>query len=164
MDRRHVSNIRQRRWARGANLNTLCVKTWHVKCRAMGALKGERQTAARLCQALRFGCGRRRDGGDVRASLSGPWLTNTMADCKHLDEIRQVRARTKGCEECLRIGDQWVHLRLCLSCGHVGCCDSSKNKHATKHFHGTRHPLIRSLEPGESWGWCYIDELTLDFA
>src|SRR6202041_1473567 len=69
-----------------------------------------------------------------------------------------------GCEECLKMGDTWVHLRLCLECGHVGCCDSSKNKHATKHFHHTKHPIIRSLEPGEDWGWCYVDELELDFA
>ena len=57
------------------------------------------------------------------------------------------------------MGDTWVHLRLCLSCGHVGCCDSSKNKHATKHFHGTKHPLVRSIEPGETWVWCYVDEV-----
>ena len=77
----------------------------------------------------------------------------------HLKEIRKdVRPRTDGCEECLRMGDEWVHLRLCLSCGHVGCCDDSKNKHATKHFRATRHPIIRSLEPGEDWRWCYVDE------
>lgn len=82
--------------------------------------------------------------------------------CMHLDQIRQVTPRSKGCEECLRLGDTWVHLRMCLSCGQVGCCDSSKNKHATKHFHSTQHPLIRSLEPGESWKWCYVDEMFLD--
>ena len=58
------------------------------------------------------------------------------------------------------MGDSWVHLRLCLSCGHVGCCDSSKNKHATKHFHRTKHPIIQSFEPGEDWRWCYVDEIT----
>ena len=62
------------------------------------------------------------------------------------------------------MGDRWVHLRLCLGCGHVGCCDSSKNKHATKHFHATKHAIMRSFEPGENWGWCYIDELELDLA
>ena len=67
--------------------------------------------------------------------------------------------RQKGCQECLKTGDTWVHLRLCLTCGHVGCCDSSKNKHATRHFHATKHPLIRSIEPGESWLWCYVDDL-----
>jgi uncharacterized UBP type Zn finger protein len=82
--------------------------------------------------------------------------------CPHLKGIKSVRPSAKGCEDCLRIGDTWVHLRLCLSCGHVGCCDSSKNKHATKHFHGTKHPLMRSLEPGETWGWCYVDELMFD--
>lgn len=79
--------------------------------------------------------------------------------CAHLATIRDVRPHTNGCEECLAMGDTWVHLRLCTHCGHVGCCDSSKNKHATKHFHSTQHPIIRSIEPGESWKWCYVDEL-----
>jgi uncharacterized UBP type Zn finger protein len=80
-----------------------------------------------------------------------------MAD-PHLKEIRDFQPHTKGCEECLKMGDTWVHLRLCLSCGHVGCCDDSKNKHATKHFRSTKHPIVRSLEPGEDWRWCYVDE------
>ena len=85
--------------------------------------------------------------------------------CTHLDQIRDVTARTpQGCEECLKMGDDWVHLRLCLECGHVGCCDSSKNKHATKHFHATKHAIMRSFEPGEDWGWCYIDQMELDFS
>jgi uncharacterized UBP type Zn finger protein len=67
----------------------------------------------------------------------------------HLDTIRPVIPSAPGCEECLQIGSRWLHLRLCLSCGHVGCCDSSPNKHASKHFHATAHPLVRSLEPGE---------------
>jgi uncharacterized UBP type Zn finger protein len=81
--------------------------------------------------------------------------------CKHLDEIRAVKAKTDGCEECLAIGDDWVHLRLCLSCGHVGCCDSSRNRHASRHFNQTGHPVVRSLEPGEGWGWCYADQLLI---
>jgi CPA2 family monovalent cation:H+ antiporter-2 len=81
--------------------------------------------------------------------------------CAHLDRIRAVHPSAPGCEECLRMGDEWVHLRICLTCGHVGCCDSSKNKHATKHFHATTHPVMRSLEPGDTWGWCYVDEVTL---
>jgi uncharacterized UBP type Zn finger protein len=79
--------------------------------------------------------------------------------CTHLATIRDVRPSTDGCAECLAMGDTWLHLRLCLECGHVGCCDDSKNKHATKHFHATRHPIIRSLEPGELWKWCFIDEI-----
>jgi uncharacterized UBP type Zn finger protein len=80
--------------------------------------------------------------------------------CTHLTlENKNVKPRSKGCEECLAMGDTWVHLRLCLICGHVGCCDNSKNKHATKHFHTTGHPLIRSFEKGEDWKWCYIDEI-----
>ena len=76
-----------------------------------------------------------------------------MAQCTHMSEIRNVKPRTpQGCEECLKMGDTWVHLRLCLICGHVGCCDSSKNKHA----------IVKSFEPGEDWGWCYIDEVELD--
>jgi uncharacterized UBP type Zn finger protein len=85
-----------------------------------------------------------------------------MAACTHLKQIHSIAPRTKGCEECLKTGDSWVHLRLCLTCGHVGCCDSSKNKHATKHFHAVHHPIVRSLEPGENWMWCYIDEVVLE--
>jgi uncharacterized UBP type Zn finger protein len=82
--------------------------------------------------------------------------------CTHLDLIRAVRPSAPGCEECLRTGSWWVHLRICLSCGHVGCCDQSPNRHATKHFRATGHPLIQSLEPGEDWTWCYIDEVYLE--
>jgi len=82
--------------------------------------------------------------------------------CAHLDQIRRVKPKTKGCEECLKMADSWVQLRLCLSCGHVGCCDSSKNKHATKHFQATKHPIMRSWETGENWMWCYVDELMLE--
>jgi uncharacterized UBP type Zn finger protein len=80
--------------------------------------------------------------------------------CVHLQNAPDdVKANTpNGCEECLKSGDVWVHLRLCLACGHVGCCDSSKNKHATKHFHTTKHPVIKSFEPDEDWKWCYIDK------
>jgi uncharacterized UBP type Zn finger protein len=82
--------------------------------------------------------------------------------CSHLDQIQSPSPNTDGCEECLQMGDSWVHLRLCEICGHVGCCDSSKNKHATKHFRKTRHPIMRSLEPGEDWGWCYIDDVMIE--
>jgi uncharacterized UBP type Zn finger protein len=78
--------------------------------------------------------------------------------CTHLETIRDVEARTpEGCEECLQIGGTWVHLRLCLSCGHVGCCDNSPNRHATAHFKSTSHPIVESFEPGEEWRWCYVD-------
>ncbi len=87
-----------------------------------------------------------------------------MAECKHLDQIHDVKPNTNGCEECLKMGDTWVHLRLCMTCGHVGCCDSSKNKHATKHYHHLKHPIVKSIEPGEDWGWCYIEEVMLDFS
>jgi hypothetical protein len=82
--------------------------------------------------------------------------------CPHVQHIRPVTPNTAGCEECLAAGDQWVHLRLCLTCGHVGCCDSSRNKHATKHLHSTGHPVMKSAEPGEDWGWCYIDQIQFD--
>jgi uncharacterized UBP type Zn finger protein len=81
--------------------------------------------------------------------------------CEHFQQARPVTPSAQGCEECLATGDTWVHLRMCLVCGHVGCCDSSKNKHATRHFRDTRHPVIRSFQPGEEWGWCYVDELYL---
>ena len=85
-----------------------------------------------------------------------------MEACEHLEAPDNAPAKSDGCEECLKMGDSWVHLRLCLSCGHVGCCDSSKNKHATKHFHATKHPIVRSQEPGENWMWCYVDDLMFE--
>ena len=81
--------------------------------------------------------------------------------CEHVDQVRDVTPSAAGCEECLRMGSRWVHLRLCRICGHVGCCDSSPNRHATKHFHGTGHPVMQSFEPEEEWGWCYVDEVSL---
>ena len=81
------------------------------------------------------------------------------ARCSHLNGIKVSTTRVRVCDECVRVGDTWVHLRLCLECGHVGCCDSSKNRHATWHFRQTQHPLIRSIEPGEAWVWCYVDEI-----
>jgi uncharacterized UBP type Zn finger protein len=87
--------------------------------------------------------------------------------CKHFGHLKPVKpapavAHAQGCEECVKMGDAWVHLRQCLDCGHVACCDSSKNKHATKHFHASKHPVMRSVEPGESWGWCYVDEVMVE--
>jgi uncharacterized UBP type Zn finger protein len=80
------------------------------------------------------------------------------SQCTHLDQIKIKKTNKHVCEDCVKTGDSWVHLRMCMICGHVGCCDSSKNKHATKHFHAVKHPLMRSVEPGESWMWCYVDE------
>jgi uncharacterized UBP type Zn finger protein len=96
--------------------------------------------------------------GGLRETLS--WLRRRpdAPMCLHLDQIRDVTPSATGCEECLAIGDTWVHLRLCLTCGHVGCCDNSKNRHASKHFRATQHPIVRSFERGETWRWCYIDE------
>jgi len=79
--------------------------------------------------------------------------------CTHLDQIKVTETDKDFCEDCIKLGEHWVQLRMCLTCGHVGCCDSSKNKHATKHFRATGHPLIRSAQPGETWTWCYIDEV-----
>ncbi|HET8751088.1 MAG TPA: UBP-type zinc finger domain-containing protein [Gaiellaceae bacterium] len=83
--------------------------------------------------------------------------------CSHLDEIavRELPTEVEGCEDCLRTGGKWLHLRICLSCGHVACCDSSPNRHATAHHRATAHPIVRSLEPGEDWSWCYADEVAL---
>jgi CPA2 family monovalent cation:H+ antiporter-2 len=78
--------------------------------------------------------------------------------CAHLGQIKKVYPSAAGCEECLQTGDAWVHLRICLTCGHMGCCDDSKNKHATAHYHASNHPLIQSMERGEDWAWCYADE------
>jgi len=84
-----------------------------------------------------------------------------MTPCTHLETIEHdtVPDDLAGCEDCLRIGARWVHLRMCASCGHIGCCDSSPNRHATAHNHATQHPIIRSAEPGEHWFWCYADQI-----
>jgi uncharacterized UBP type Zn finger protein len=82
-----------------------------------------------------------------------------VAECEHLDQINEVSPSSSGCEECLALGDTWVHLRMCLTCGHVGCCNSSKNKHATKHFKASNHPLVESAQPDEDWRWCFVDEV-----
>jgi hypothetical protein len=82
--------------------------------------------------------------------------------CSHLGGIKKVTPSALGCEECLKIGSTWVHLRLCRTCGHVGCCDDSPNRHARKHFHATQHPIIEGYDPPEGWGWCYVDEFGFD--
>ena len=88
----------------------------------------------------------------------------TTPSCEHLIDLTMgnfPQPRTPGaCEDCLREGTQWVHLRECMTCGHVGCCDSSPRQHATSHFHETQHPVMRSVEPGEHWTWCYFHEIT----
>ena len=83
--------------------------------------------------------------------------------CTHTDSIEQVEpSSTAGCSECMKTGDRWVHLRLCLTCGEVACCDSSPNQHASKHAAAAGHPIAASFEPGEDWAWCYVDEVMLD--
>jgi hypothetical protein len=81
--------------------------------------------------------------------------------CTHTGQIKKVKPSARGCEECLKTGDSWVHLRICMVCGHVGCCDDSKNKHATRHFVETGHPLIEDF-PDREWLWCYIDRVYLE--
>jgi len=88
------------------------------------------------------------------------------SSCSHVDSITtsDLPVPLLGCEECLKVGGRWVHLRMCLTCGKVGCCDNSPNRHATVHFHETAHPLVRSAEPDETWNWCYVDELAFVLA
>jgi uncharacterized UBP type Zn finger protein len=85
----------------------------------------------------------------------------SAAECSHLDQVRAVTPSSIGCQECLDKGAFWVHLRMCMSCGNVGCCDSSPNRHATAHQGRTGHPIVASLEPGEDWWWCYPDQVLL---
>ena len=88
----------------------------------------------------------------------------TRGTCTHEDSILLLEPAHAGgqvCEDCVKTGDTWVHLRMCMTCGHVGCCDSSKNKHATRHHGETGHPIMRSVEPGEEWRWCYVDAVML---
>ena len=88
------------------------------------------------------------------------------AICSHLDqiEVTELPDRIAGCEECLAIGGTWMHLRMCETCGHIGCCDQSPNRHARAHFHTTSHPIVRSAEPGEDWSWCFVDEVAFVLA
>jgi hypothetical protein len=83
-------------------------------------------------------------------------------DCTHLDRIERVHPSARGCEDCLRTGSQWLHLRLCRTCGHVGCCDDSPHRHATRHFQATGHPIIEGYDPPEGWGWCYVDQVMVE--
>jgi uncharacterized UBP type Zn finger protein len=86
-----------------------------------------------------------------------------MAECTHAEHVKvtELPEAVAGCEDCLASGGEWVHLRICLECGHVGCCDSSPNRHASAHAAATGHPLIRSLEPSEGWSWCFVDQVAL---
>ena len=84
--------------------------------------------------------------------------------CTHIAGIQDVTPSALGCEECLKSGSPWLHLRICRTCGHVGCCDDSPNKHATAHFHATGHPIIEGYDPPEGWGWCYVDEVMFDLS
>src|SRR6202140_2755451 len=84
--------------------------------------------------------------------------------CQHVAVIRGVLSSAPGDEECLKLGDSWLHLRVCRTCGHVGCCDQSPNRHATKHFRVTKHPVIEVYDPPEGWGWCYVDEVMFDLS
>jgi uncharacterized UBP type Zn finger protein len=99
------------------------------------------------------------DGETRRAQVFIVNQSENPMTCSHVDRIRNVQPSGTGCDDCLRVGDTWLQLRMCMDCGYVGCCDSSKNKHAIAHFRTTRHPIARSVEPGEEWGWCYVDHL-----
>ncbi len=89
-------------------------------------------------------------------------MAETTERCEHFGEIREIRAGTNGCVNCMAIGAPWNELRICLTCGHVGCCEDSEHAHALKHFNQTGHPMIASFEPGETWGWCYVDRRYFD--
>ena len=88
--------------------------------------------------------------------------------CQHLSRFEReratpVHASSRGCKECLEAGDEWVHLRLCMTCGHVGCCDDSPNRHASKHARSSGHPVVASAEPGERWLYCYVDDAYMEY-
>lgn len=89
------------------------------------------------------------------------WIDDD-ANCSHTNDIRDVTPSADGCEECLQLGDEWFHLRICQKCGHVGCCDESKNTHATKHHRATGHPIVQSFEPEEEWMYCYPDDAFME--
>ena len=89
-------------------------------------------------------------------------MTDAQPTCGHLGQVVSVTPDAEGCVDCLAMGGRWVHLRVCMTCGHVGCCDSSPNRHATAHFRSVGHPVVRSFEPGEDWWWCYLDEVAFE--
>jgi hypothetical protein len=91
-------------------------------------------------------------------------LIMTMPPCVHVNQVREVTPAADGCQDCLAAGSSWVHLRLCMTCGHVGCCDSSPNRHARLHSHAIGHPIVQSFEPGEDWWWCFVDEVAFEVA
>jgi len=104
--------------------------------------------------------GRVRVDPRIREALANGDLNANV--CEHIVNIQDVTPAADGCQDCLKMGDSWVHLRLCMTCGYVGCCDDSKNKHATHHFHKMNHPVITSYEKGENWVWCFADQLGLN--
>src|SRR6185503_15026547 len=128
---------------------------------AAEALVASFRWVAVLCALLAAGASAAAAATIERAPLRARSGELALASCAHLELIVDVEPRTTGCEECLRIGERWVHLRICLTCGHVGCCDASKRRHATAHFWTTQHPIVRSLEAGETWRWCYLDDVAL---
>ncbi len=89
-------------------------------------------------------------------------MTDEELPCSHLDMMREVTPSADGCEDCLKIGGTWLHLRICRTCGHVGCCDQSPNRHARTHAEASEHPIVQSIEPGEDWIWCFVDEVYLE--
>jgi tellurite resistance protein TerC len=100
--------------------------------------------------------------GILLAAIAASRLFPVRKSCSHVGQIKDVQPGSAGCEECMQTGERWVQLRMCLSCGHVGCCDSSKHRHATRHFTATGHPVMRSMQPGQSWKWCYVDKMMLE--
>ena len=100
---------------------------------------------------------------DLNAIIRNLSKSNQLEDigCTHKDQVKEVTPMSDGCVDCLKTGDTWVHLRLCLTCGYVGCCNDSKNKHSSIHYAAVSHPLIKSFQPGEDWVWCYPDEALL---
>jgi uncharacterized UBP type Zn finger protein len=101
-------------------------------------------------------------GGEAPQKGKDQAMSTDASPCTHLDLVEDVSPSADGCEDCLKTGDSWVHLRMCMECGHVGCCDSSPNRHATQHFRDVDHVLIQSFEPGEDWWWCYADQVAFE--
>ena len=89
-------------------------------------------------------------------------VTGRSPSCSHVSAVRNVPPASEGCVQCLASGDSWMHLRTCMTCGQVGCCDSSKNRHAQRHADAVGHPIVRSAEPGQDWAWCYVEETLVD--
>src|SRR5436309_1054089 len=150
-----MASVRCRRWRHRCPACSLSAMSAPARSSASAARSARARKSWRRCTAFSPTARNRRYRDRSRRMPKG---------CSHIADIQDVTPSALGCEECLKTGSRWLHLRICRTCGHVGCCDDSPNKHATAHFHATGHPVIEGYDPPEGWGWCYVDEVLFDLS